>query len=89
MNDSIHELICEFKSAEAFWAAAKNVLTDKYSQKMFLNIANQRNHIVHLLKDIDKIQEAGISNTQQYKLAGNSIVVDVLEAIFKNLFGEE
>ena len=36
--------------------------------------------------DIDKIQEAGISNTQQYKLAGNSIVVDVVEAIFKNLF---
>ena len=36
--------------------------------------------------DIDKIQAAGISNTQQYKLAGNSIVVDVLEAIFKNLF---
>lgn len=27
-----------------------------------------------------------ISNTQLYKLAGNSIVVDVLEAIFKNLF---
>ena len=38
--------------------------------------------------DIDKIQEAAISNTQQYKLAGNSIVVDVLEAIFKNLFRE-
>ena len=36
--------------------------------------------------DIDKIQRAGISNTQQYKMAGNSIVVDVLEAIFRNLF---
>lgn len=36
--------------------------------------------------DIDKIQQAGISNTQQYKLAGNSIVVNVLEAIFKELF---
>ena len=36
--------------------------------------------------DIDKIQQAGISNTQQYKMAGNSIVVDVLEAIFKELF---
>ena len=36
--------------------------------------------------DIDKIQSTGISNTQQYKMAGNSIVVDVLEAIFKNLF---
>ena len=37
--------------------------------------------------DIDKIQAAGISNTQQYKMAGNSIVVDVLEAIFGELFG--
>lgn len=36
--------------------------------------------------DIDKIQATGVSNTQQYKMAGNSIVVDVLEAIFKNLF---
>ena len=38
--------------------------------------------------DIDKIQAAGISNTQQYKMAGNSIVINVLEAIFKNLFME-
>lgn len=39
--------------------------------------------------DIDKIQAAGISNSQQYKLAGNSIVVDVLMYIFKNLFANE
>ena len=38
--------------------------------------------------DIDKIQAASISNTQQYKMAGNSIVVNVLEEIFKNLFME-
>ena len=36
--------------------------------------------------DIDKIQNAGISNTQQYKMAGNSICIPVLEAIFKELF---
>lgn len=36
--------------------------------------------------DIDKIQAAGISKTQQYKMAGNSIVVDVLYKIFNNLF---
>ena len=35
--------------------------------------------------DIDKIQAAGISNTQQYKLAGNSIVVACLEGIFRAL----
>lgn len=39
--------------------------------------------------DIDKIQSEGISNSQQYKMAGNSIVVDVLYYIFKNLFIEK
>ena len=38
--------------------------------------------------DIDKIQAAGISKTQQYKMAGNSIVVDVLYHIFKKMFVE-
>ena len=36
--------------------------------------------------DIDKIQSAGISESQQYKLAGNSIVVDVMTEMFDNLF---
>ena len=36
--------------------------------------------------DIAKIQSCNISDTQQYKMAGNSIVVQVLEKIFKNLF---
>lgn len=36
--------------------------------------------------DIDKIMNAGISNTQCYKMAGNSIVVSCLYYIFKNLF---
>lgn len=36
--------------------------------------------------DIDTIQAAGISNSQQYKMAGNSIVVDVLYHIFANMF---
>lgn len=39
--------------------------------------------------DIDKIQSAGISDSQLYKMAGNSIVVDVLEGIFARMFKEE
>lgn len=39
--------------------------------------------------DIDKIQASGISNSQQYKMAGNSIVVDVLYHIFRQAFCEE
>lgn len=38
--------------------------------------------------DIDKIQASGISNSQQYKCAGNSIVVDVLYHIFRKMFCE-
>lgn len=37
-------------------------------------------------KDIDKIQASGVSNSSQYKLAGNSIVVDVLFHIFRKMF---
>lgn len=40
-------------------------------------------------KDIDKIQNAGISNSQQYKLAGNSIVADVLYHMFRKMFIEK
>lgn len=36
--------------------------------------------------DIDKIKSAGISRTQQYRMAGNSIVVDVLYHIFRKMF---
>lgn len=38
-------------------------------------------------EQFEKIQ--GISDTQLYKQAGNGIVVNVLEAIFKNLFQEQ
>ena len=36
--------------------------------------------------DFDKLVQAGFSNTRLYKMAGNSIVVDVLEHIYKYLF---
>lgn len=35
--------------------------------------------------DCKKASEGGVSNSQLYKQAGNSIVVNVLEAIFKEL----
>lgn len=40
-------------------------------------------------EDFEKAQSIPTSNTQLYKQAGNSIVVNVLEKIFKNLFKEE
>jgi DNA (cytosine-5)-methyltransferase 1 len=43
------------------------------------------------LKDteIDKLVTSGISRGQLYKIAGNSIVVDVLENIFRTMFIEK
>jgi len=37
-------------------------------------------------EDVEKCKAVGMSRTQMYKCAGNSIVVDVLEKIFENLF---
>ncbi len=39
--------------------------------------------------DIEKMKSAGISNTAQYKLAGNSIVCDVLMGIFTQMFRKD
>lgn len=39
--------------------------------------------------DTDKMKAAGISDSQMYKLAGNSIVVDVLEGIFTQMLKAE
>lgn len=39
--------------------------------------------------NIDKIMSAGISNTQMYKMAGNSIVVEPMFRIFRNLLTPE
>ena len=39
--------------------------------------------------DFNKAKSVGISDTQLYRQAGNSIVVNVLEAIFKNLLNNE
>lgn len=39
--------------------------------------------------DIDRMLGAGLSNTQLYKMAGNSIVVNVLYHIFRKMFVEK
>lgn len=39
--------------------------------------------------DIDKIQDAGISRSQQYRMAGNSITIAPLYHIFRKLFIEK
>lgn len=36
--------------------------------------------------DVDLLKQNGISDTQLYKLAGNSIVVDVVECLFCQIF---
>ena len=37
-------------------------------------------------EDFDKAKAAGVSRTQLYRQAGNSIVVPVLEAIFRGMY---
>lgn len=39
--------------------------------------------------DVDKIKAAGVSESQCYKMAGNSIVTNVLEGIFTQMFRKD
>ena len=39
--------------------------------------------------DVDLLAANGISNTQLYKMAGNSIVVNMLEHLFGQLFDSD
>lgn len=40
-------------------------------------------------EDIEKLTTSGISNSQLYKLAGNSIVVSCMTKIFRQLWGKK
>jgi len=40
-------------------------------------------------EDTQKMKDAGISDSQLYKMAGNSIVVQVLEGIFTQMFRKD
>ena len=53
-------------------------MTDSYSQTMFLRIANQRDHIVKLLKDIDRIKELS-DNGNPYMQFAFARLHDVLQ----------
>ena len=62
----------------------ENIRIRKWTPREFLRLMGWKD------EQIDKIQAAKISGTQQYRQAGNGIVVQVLEYIFKALFfGEE
>ena len=39
--------------------------------------------------DVQKLRNCGVSESQQYKMAGNSIVVDVLIGIFGQMFNPQ
>jgi DNA (cytosine-5)-methyltransferase 1 len=74
-----HTLTCSEDDA----VITENVRIRKLTPKECLRLMGWKD------EQIDKIQQSKISGTQQYRQAGNGIVVQVLEAIFKALFFEE
>lgn len=71
-------------SLEKIWESSNNPWPDYRIRKLTERESFRLMGVAE--ENIDKIQNAGISKTQQYKMAGNSIVVDVLYYIFKKLF---
>ena len=51
-----------------------------------IEVAHQLHMNAQKVEQIDKMLNAGISDSQLYNLAGNSICVDCMVALFDNLF---
>lgn len=93
----------DYKCPHCVWEIEENMEKEKKEKKPFVlpEELKGRNFRIRKLTprecfrlmgvddaDIDKIQASGISNSAQYKLAGNSIVVDVLYHLFRKMFVE-
>lgn len=78
-NGVAHTLTCGDGNA----VITENVRIRKLTQRECLRLMGWKD------EQIDKIVAAKISGTQQYRQAGNGIVVQVLESIFKALFLSE
>lgn len=68
--------------------------TDKYGKKGWYRLRKLTPRECFRLQDVDEdkidtMMGAGISDSQCYKLAGNSITTAVMEGIFRNLFSVE
>ena len=70
----------DYKAPHCVWENSANYLIRKLTPKECFRLMGVSE------SDIEKIQNSGVSQSQQYKMAGNSIVVDVLEHIFRKLF---
>ena len=70
----------DYKAPHCVWENSANYRIRKLTPKECFRLMGVSE------ADIDKIQSSGVSQSQQYKMAGNSIVVDVLEHIFRKLF---
>ena len=70
----------DYKAPHCVWEDSANYRIRKLTPKECFRLMGVSE------SDIEKIQNSGVSQSQQYKMAGNSIVVDVLEHIFRKLF---
>lgn len=70
----------DYKAPHCVWENSANYRIRKLTPKECFRLMGVSE------SDIEKIQNSGVSQSQQYKMAGNSIVVDVLEHIFRKLF---
>ncbi|MDY4410412.1 MAG: hypothetical protein SPE56_06290 [Prevotella sp.] len=67
----IQQLIIDYHTREAFWAAAENVEQDTTHQAYFLRLLRARNNVVQLQEDLPRIQQMadGGNPYMQYALA--------------------
>ena len=79
-TDKFDKSMMTFEEKDGVFSKADRVYDE---QGLSPTLTSQENIVAD--EEFDKARGTGISNTQLYKQAGNSIVVKVLEAIFKEI----
>lgn len=78
--DGVSPTICAGTHGYANGFVLQNGIVRRFTPKEIFRLMGFKD------EEYEKCKELGISDTQLYKMAGNSIVVSVLEEIFKELF---
>lgn len=69
--NAIQQLIINYQTRDAFWAAAENVENDRQRQDYFLRILRVRNNVALMMEDESRIRQLADDGNpyMQYALA--------------------
>ena len=80
MTETVLKLIRQYRTREAFWAAAENVEEDRQQQVLLLQILNPGNNVALLQPNAQRIEELAAKDGNPYMAYAYARLHDVLQS---------